>query len=470
MRLFLFTLPLLFILMALNPRVSAALDHYDVRLEEDLSAVEVNACFAGQPPQRLYRHDDAGKFTEWFALADEKVDAADGRVSLRGLSKDNCASWRVNLAAASAADDYRMALHIQKAILTAGDLWFWRDGDKRQIEVSVQLPADMQFSTPWPRIKDQDGRQRYLPAATSANWTSRLAFGNFAMQQVELDGAAINIAMLGDFDDQQQAEMRQWLAEPARGVASVTGHFPQQQLQIVLLGIGSRSSPVPWAHVLRGGGVAIEFFVDETRSLEVLRADWTATHEFSHLLLPYVASQDRWLSEGLASYYQNVLRARDGRLSEIQAWEKLIAGFRRGQTDSRQGGTMDTYWRGASMLLQADGELRARSNGQQSLDSALTELNACCADPGQRWLALELFEKLDQLTGYGVFSETYAQHARDKEFPDPQATLEKLGVEKQGESLTLNDDALWSAIRQQIMQPSTKELPELPGSELPGSE
>ncbi|MDZ4730272.1 MAG: hypothetical protein SH820_10070 [Xanthomonadales bacterium] len=467
MRLLLFTLPLLFILMVLNPRVSAALDHYDVRVEEDLSAVEVNACFAGQPPQRLYRHHDAAEFTEWLTLAGQKVDATDRRVSLRGLGKYNCASWRVNLAAASAAGDYRTALRIQKTILTAGNLWFWRDGDKRQIEVSVHFPAGIQFSTPWPRSENRDGRQRYLPAATSANWTSRLAFGHFTTQQIELDGAAISIAMLGDFDEKQQAEIRQWLAEPAMGVARVTGYFPQQQLQILVLGIGSRSSSVPWARVLRGGGVAIEFFVDETRSLEVLRADWTATHEFSHLLLPYVASQDRWLSEGLASYYQNVLRARDGRLSEIQAWEKLSSGFRRGQTDSRRGGTMDTYWRGASLLLQADSELRARSNGQQSLDSALTQLIACCADPGRRWLALELFEKLDQLTGYGVFSNIYAQHAWDKEFPDPQATLEKLGVERRDENLTLNDAALWSAIRQQIMQPSTKELP---GSELPGSE
>lgn len=48
-----------------------------------------------------------------------------------------------------------------------------------------------------------------------------------------------------------------------------------------------------------------------------LSRDWTATHELSHMLLPYVASRDRWLSESLASYYQNVLRARDGRLAPV---------------------------------------------------------------------------------------------------------------------------------------------------------
>ena len=65
--------------------------------------------------------------------------------------------------------------------------------------------------------------------------------------------------------------------------------------------------------------------MDPDRPLDDLRTDWTATHEFSHLLLPYVSRRDRWLSEGLASYYQNVLRARDGRLSETDAWRKLDA-------------------------------------------------------------------------------------------------------------------------------------------------
>jgi hypothetical protein len=446
---------LLFILMVSSPKIALALDRYEVRVDENLSAVEVQACFAGQAPKSLYRHRDAANFTEWIRLAEREIETSSSRVSLHALDKDSCVSWRVNLAAAVTDGDYRTALRVQNAILTAGNLWFWRDNNKRPIEVSILLPPGMLFSTPWPRIKDQEGQRRYRPAATSASWTSRLALGQFGIQQIEVEGTQIDIALLGDFDSNKQAEMRQWISEPAMGIASVTGRFPRQQAQILVLGIGSRSSPVPWAHVLRGGGVAIEFFVDETRSLQEFRADWTATHEFSHLLLPYVASQDRWLSEGLASYYQNVLRARDGRLSEAQAWGKLTSGFRRGEKDSRQRGIMDTYWRGASILLQADSELRALSDGKQSLDTALTQLNNCCADPGRRWLAWELLQKLDELTGYEVFSKLYTRHSRDKAFPDPQATLEMLGVESHREKLQLNDNAPWSEVRQQIMSSST---------------
>ena len=55
------------------------------------------------------------------------------------------------------------------------------------------------------------------------------------------------------------------------------------------------------------------------------------------MLMPYISSRDRWLSEGLASYYQNVLRARDGRLTDTQAWQLLYEGFQRGKKNTNGG-------------------------------------------------------------------------------------------------------------------------------------
>jgi hypothetical protein len=448
-------------ILILAPLTASALDQYQFTVENDLSAVEVTACFEGQAPAQLYRHRDAHRFTQWLRLGKQDINPSSRHVSLRSLSKGDCASWRVDLAAATKTGDYRLALAVNEALLTAGSLWFWRDTERRKIEVRSQLPAGMQFSSPWPTARGQnnrdddaqlDGITHYFPAETSASWTSRLALGKFATGELELGEAKIQLAMLGAFNPEKQLEMQQWIKEPAQAVVGVIGQFPQQQTQVLLIDVGARSSAVTWAHVIRGGGMAVEFFIDASRPLEDFRRDWTATHELSHLLLPYVSSQDRWLSEGLASYYQNILRARDGRLNETQAWEKLLGGFQRGEKDSRREGTMSTYWRGASMLLQADARLRAASGGQQSLDSALALLHHCCHDPGRRWLAFELFEKLDALTGYSVFGEIYARHAWDDGFPDPQPTLEKLGVDSQQGVLKLNDKAPWSNIRQLIMK------------------
>jgi predicted metalloprotease with PDZ domain len=180
------------------------------------------------------------------------------------------------------------------------------------------------------------------------------------------------------------------------------------------------------------------------------------------MLLPYVSSRDRWLSEGLASYYQNVLRARDGRLSEQEAWQRMHAGFERGRRATRKEtlseatrsgwrSTMRVYWSGAAMMLKADSRLRALSDGEQSLDSALEMLSKCCMARGRSWRARDLFAELDRLTGYTIFSDLYDDHVLDNEFPDVQSTFTKLGIVPRYGSITIDDGAPWKTIRRAIM-------------------
>ena len=182
----------------------------------------------------------------------------------------------------------------------------------------------------------------------------------------------------------------------------VYGYFPQTHPQVLVIPIGHRDEAVVSASVLRGGGVATIFYIDENRPLTEYMDAWNPTHEFSHMLIPYVSSRDRWLSEGLASYYQNVLRARDGRLSETQAWQNLHDGFERGRKGTNGGSlaqatrggrssTMRVYWSGAALLLMADMQLRDTTNGRQSLDSAIQSLAACCMANGKTWRAREMF-------------------------------------------------------------------------------
>jgi hypothetical protein len=279
---------------------------------------------------------------------------------------------------------------------------------------------------------------------------------------VPVGGTQLRLAVVGESERERDEVFRRWIREAAQSVAAVYGRFPQEDVQILIVPLKPQREPVPWARVLRGGGVAAEFYVDRTSSLDELRNDWTATHELSHMLLPYVSSRDRWLPEGLASYYQNVLRARDGRLSEQEAWERLHAGFERGRRATRKetlseatrsgwSATMRVYWSGAAMMLKADSRLRALSNGEQSLDLALERLSDCCMTRGRNWRARDLLAELDRLTGYTVFSDLYDNHVLDNAFPDVQSTFAKLGIVPRYGSITIDDDAPWKAIRMSIM-------------------
>jgi hypothetical protein len=458
-------MPRLILILAIALPLSVfADDRYEVHFDEGLKTVTVDACFDGAAPRRLYRSSDAGKFTQWIRSGDRDMGSGSrsGTLKLPGLPEDACIRWRVDLDKAVAQSDYRLAMRVGHSILTSGNLWFWRDDEARPITVEVRVPTGMSVSAPWQELEARGDSLLFQPDSTPASWSSRIAVGPFPVQRIRAGGAELRVAAIGDLNRRQLRKFGEWMRETGEAVASVYGRFPQQSPQFLIVPIGPRETAVPWAHVIRGGGMAAEFFVDETLPLETYFSDWTATHELSHMLLPYVTSRDRWLSEGLASYYQNVLRARDGRLSEQEAWQKLHEGFGRGRAATKGGSlasatrsgwnsVMRVYWSGAAMMLKADTELRRESGGRQSLDTALASLQQCCLQNGRSWTAREIFGELDGITGTDIFSNLYRQHVQDDEFPDVSQTFERLGLVVESGEVKVDPDAPWSRIRYYIM-------------------
>ncbi|MEM9684245.1 MAG: hypothetical protein AAF942_13325, partial [Pseudomonadota bacterium] len=186
--------------------------------------------------------------------------------------------------------------------------------------------------------------------------------------------------------------------------------------------------------------------------------------EFSHLMVPYLDSQARWISEGFAQYYQNVLLARSGTYDQATAWQKIITGLRRGAdsqpslspneaaTRGRRGARMKVYWSGAALALMADVELRARSEGRESLDTVLDALQRCCLPSDRVWTGMAFFEQLDQLLDEPVFVALYERYADAAGFPDPGTDLSRLGVRWTGVSVELENDAELAGVREAIMR------------------
>jgi predicted metalloprotease with PDZ domain len=325
------------------------------------------------------------------------------------------------------------------------------------------MPEGMSFSTPWALLESTKNYTAYRPDKTPAIWESKIAVGRFELQTIDVPGAQIRLAALGDLTDDQNEKFRIWIKESVLAVASVFDSFPQSQPQVLVIPVGRRRMAALGAQVIRGGGMAVVLMVDENRLLEEFTGDWTATHEFSHMLFPYISSRDRWLSEGLASYYQNVLRARNGRLTETQAWQKLYEGFKRGEKGTHGGSlaqasrdgwrsTMRVYWSGAALMLQADMQLRETSGGRQSLDTALQSLSYCCLENGRTWRAKEMFAKLDELTGTEIFSALYDEHVHAESFPDMRSTWKFLGVNTRRDQVSLIADAPLAEVRTSIMK------------------
>lgn len=266
-----------------------------------------------------------------------------------------------------------------------------------------------------------------------------------------------------DVDDPARLRMLQrWIAETADAAKTQSGRFPLRDAYVRIQQTDSDDdSPVPWGQTRRRGEAGVLLFVRRDASYQQLRADWTAVHELSHLFHPYLGDSGRWLAEGLASYYQNVARARAGILDEEEAWRRLDAGFRRGEAASTgtrldamgrgRGGTMRVYWAGAAYWLEADLALR-RDNGT-TLDAVLDRYADCCLRGTDSMMPQDFASALDGLAGGDTFSALYRRYAASREFPSLADAYAQLGISRNGDGLAFADTTKARQLRDAIMAP-----------------
>lgn len=186
--------------------------------------------------------------------------------------------------------------------------------------------------------------------------------------------------------------------------------------------------PVPWANTVRSRRQGVNFHVDPRHSLKELKADWTAAHELSHLLIPYLGKRNAWFAEGFASYMQYQVMHSMGTITDQEMQtryqEKIERAATRYDMDDmpfteaagelvarRDYPTM--YWGGALYFLQVDTNLRRQS---QSVPAVLREFLECCRMRVDRMNAL--VSELDRLSGSELFSKQIETMRTSPGFPD----------------------------------------------------
>jgi hypothetical protein len=287
-----------------------------------------------------------------------------------------------------------------------------------------------------------------------------------AQYVLEHNSDRINVDIDYSLSDESGQAVLSWINAVSQTLAAVYGQMPRPELNVEVRPVsGDSSGPVPWAQVKRGNTDTITFYIDALATEGSLIKDWTAYHEFSHLLIPYRGWGDLWFSEGLASYYQNLLQARSGQLTEQQMWQRLSAALERGRGDNRYphlslaqlsprmretSSFMRVYWSGALFWLRADIELRSRESDNKTLDGLLGQLNACCAEHGMS--AFGIAQKLDQLDGHGYFVSLFKELASSHAIPEYTELLSQLGVSIGSDTFILDDNAPLAGIRSAIAQ------------------
>jgi len=340
-------------------------------------------------------------------------------------------------------------------------VWLWRPPNWRDIpnaSASFVLPDAIRVSVPWPR----DGN-RYVLDPTAFAFLAHAAFGRFEVEQVQVPGAVIEVAILDGLTPATREAVVPWVSSAARTASLLGGTFPRDHAQVVVVPTTPSDEPVRFGMMTRGGGASMGVLLPSTAEQKALQQDWVAVHEFTHLFAPFVARQDAWLSEGLATYYQEVLRVREGVLPEAEAWQRIYAGSQKGRGASRSlaqesAGMYKTfafsmvYWAGASFALMADVELRRISHGKRSLDDVMVGLNDSCSRESRTFTAKEVLARMDKIAGEKVFDALLARWVDGPTLPDLTALYAELGINV-GENGTTSNVASGDAwIRDAIMR------------------
>ena len=186
---------------------------------------------------------------------------------------------------------------------------------------------------------------------------------------------------------------------------------------------------MPWAHTQRDGVQGIRFNVDPRHALAVFRRDWTAPHEMSHLILPYLGREQAWFAEGFASYMQHQVMYASGAWSREEIMQRYQARLDKAAaayqyTDrpfvevvpelraERKYPTM--YWGGAVYFLQLDKALK--SNHNTSLIELLSAYMRCCRRDQDD--LDNLIAAFDRLIGATVSTDLLEAFRVKKDFPD----------------------------------------------------
>ncbi len=161
--------------------------------------------------------------------------------------------------------------------------------------------------------------------------------------------------------------------------------------------------------------------------IEDMYADWTATHEFSHLLLPRISWRQKWISEGFASYYQNVLMARAGSTRRSMPYESSAkalsaVGIRgrscrstRLQRKACAGAVQDLLERRRDRPARRSATAQAPVATSPSIPSWADFSSAACRQRATG--RAQFFTKLDSLIDEPVFMPLYREYANTAGFP-----------------------------------------------------
>jgi predicted metalloprotease with PDZ domain len=189
-----------------------------------------------------------------------------------------------------------------------------------------------------------------------------------------------------------------------------------------------------------------------------LYSDWILVHELFHLGFPSFFEEGKWLDEGLATYYEPIIRVRAGLYTERELWDELAKSMPQGLPAYTRDGLESAqdfrgiYWGGALACLEADVEARKR-NLDRGLEVGLRALRDAGGTASEVWEMRDALDTIDKALGSPTLGRIAALHAERGSPFDLGGLLRDLGVTRtENGAIQLTDSAPLAAVRHAIIE------------------
>ncbi len=405
--------------------------------------LQVEARFAPGVAGEPHVDDDAAPFVRDLAQTTE----GGWRVFRYRFALREAGEKRMDIEAAMASGDVVVAppsswlLHPDRA--TAGDF---------RLHVAAAAPAHFIAAT-HPSV---DGAPDTYEAPTDTLEDAGFAvFGPFHSATVE-SGASRAVVAIAPHDLRlTDADATAWAKAAIDGIAAYVGRsFPAPRTLIVVVHGGGGG--VTRGETLGEGGPAVLVRPGDHVTGATWRDDWVMTHELIHVVMPSLSREHGWLSEGIASYVEPIVRVRAGTLTAEKLWRDLIEGLPQGLPEAGDEGLEKThtwgrtYWGGSLYCLMADLRIREQTRNARSFDDVIRAVVATGDDVEAHWEVTRLLDVGDAATGTHALHEVYAELALRPGTVDLPALWRRLGVKIDGDRVTFDDTAELAAVRRSI--------------------
>jgi len=349
--------------------------------------------------------------------------------------------------AATALDTMDLALRHGASFLTMPASWMLRP-----LQAGGEAPVEVRFSVP-AGVRVVSGMSEAAPGVFLLNIEDTgqppyVGFGAFVSDEVAVEGGKIEVAIAGSsVGDGFRGGVRSWVEKNAALVASVAGGASLPRVLVMVV-------PVPGDGVRGGvtlgnGGASVVMWVGSEVQLRYLEQDWVLLHELLHVAFPSLPAEQHWMEEGFSSYFEPLLRARDGRITEAEAWGALCTGLPAKRVEGPLNGAQDwerVYQGGALFYLQVEVEARSRGG---SLGGLLRAVRGGGGNVARRWPVERLLVASDEGTG-GALRRRYEAVGPAKGALDAAPVLASLGVRCETDRVVFDEQAPGAAVRRAL--------------------